>query len=225
MAVTLAWLTAQLQTVTPAVSSVPSSAQYTECIAEAIADLSQRKPITKITTLSIVSGTATYALPSDFLRVIALEGLVGESRTLVTATGLVALGEGYTEHYNVYGGNLVFTPTPAYTASRKLMYAAQHVLDDNDSYPDLSTEDARIALLKAQALALQARAYNLFATGYSYTIGDVHEDLGAPVKALESRAAELEKRYLDALKAAIGPVGRRNRGSIWYGPYEHENVE
>lgn len=225
MSTSLAWLVSRLKLAVPAVDGNPNDAQYEECVSEAVADLGQRKPSRKIVTLAVVSGTAAYALPADFIRMTAFEKLEGDNSVLVTATGLVDLGGGLSETYSIAGQTLTITPTPGYTAERQVMYAAGHVLDTTDSYPDLSAEDARLALVKAQALVLGVWQNSLLAGAYSYRIGDVQEDRGGQIRLIEVRSAALERTYLDGIRQALGPVGSRNRGSIWNGPYGSRDTD
>src|SRR4051812_19286525 len=72
MSITLASLVARLEADVPAVSSVPSADQYSQAVKDAVADLSRRASVTRVSTLTIVAGTASYALPSDFQRLIRL---------------------------------------------------------------------------------------------------------------------------------------------------------
>ena len=78
MSIALSALVSRLQSDVPARNDLPSSAQYEQAIKDAVSDYSGRRPLRKLTTLSIVSGTSTYDLPDDFLKVIRLESLLSQ---------------------------------------------------------------------------------------------------------------------------------------------------
>lgn len=225
MSTTLAALVARLTLTVPAVNSVPTTTQYEQCCEDAVADLSRRKPLQKLATLSIVAGTATYSLPTDFIRLASLEG-VGRNggNTLVTSQGLVAFGTDFVETYAIRGQTIVFSPTPAYTVQRRLWYAAAHVLDETETYADLTPEDAQLALLKAAALAWDVRAAALVASAYSFTIGQWSENHGPQVQLLQKQSETLTQQYETAVKQAVGPLGTRGRGNVWYAPRSWEDA-
>ena len=52
-----------------------------------MADYGERRPNQKVTTISVVSGTASYALPADFLREIQFEPLTGMDGVLISSIG------------------------------------------------------------------------------------------------------------------------------------------
>ena len=206
-------LVAQLQADVPARGGVPSTAQYERAVKEAVADFSRRRPMTLITTLAIVGGTASYALPDDFLFVIKLDDFTALDGIIHTATGIVPLASDWNERYTVNGRTMTFTPTPNYTLARRLCYAAGHVLDESDVYPYLTDEDAGILLLKAQAIALrkQALAAVTAATGeiVEYAIGDERVKKSSPSERLSAAASSLEAQYLAAVQP--GATGSRAR--------------
>jgi hypothetical protein len=127
----------------------------------------------KLTTLSIVSGTATYDLPDDFLRVISLESLWSPDNVLVSDSGLVPVSATYEERHYVVNGGITFDPTPTYTTSRDLWYAAGYVLDSREEYDELDEEGAEIVMLKARAIALGMQASAMASDILSYQVGDV----------------------------------------------------
>lgn len=226
MSTALAWLVSRLQTALPPAGGVPSPAGYQQCCEEAVDDLSRRKPLQRQSTLSIVSGTATYDLPSDFMRLASMERVgASGSETLVTSAGLVAFGSDFVEVYTIAGQQITFSPAPAYTATRRIWYAARHVLDSANAYPYLTTDDARLALLKARALACDMKAGALLAGAYSWHIGEVGEDHGGQLRLVQQAAETLTAQYKAALKAAVGPVGTRGRGSVWSGPVTFEDID
>lgn len=207
MSVSLATLVARLTALVPASNSIPSSAQYQQCVEDAVADFSLRKPNRKVATISVVSGTATYALPSDFVREIDFELLIAMAdNLLITATGLIPLDADFDEYYTYAGGNLTIYPTPTYTADRDLHYASGHVLNNSNAYPDISAMDATIVMLYAQALALGIQANVAAQSGWKYQIGDEMVDKSGLGSKLREQASHLQKQYEDAIAKAAGSV-------------------
>lgn len=213
MSVALNDLIARLQADVPARGGVPSTAQYEYAVKDAVADFARRCPMTLITTLAIVSGTASYELPDDFLFLIKLDDFTARDGIIHTATGIVPLSSDWNERYTVNGLTITFTPTPSYTLERILRYAAGHVLNESDVYPYLTDEDAGIVLLKAQAIALrkQALAAVTASTGeiVEYAIGDERVKKSSPSERLSAAASSLEAAYLAAVQH--GATGARAR--------------
>ena len=217
MGIALSDLTARLQADIPARGGSPTSAQYIRAVEEAVADYSRRRPMTRYATIDVVSGTATYVLPDDFLFLIRLDPFAAQDGVIFTAGGLVpAAATNTMEHYTVNGLTITFTPTPSYTLERDLCYAAGHVLDDGE-YPYMTFEDTALLMLKAQALALRTQAFSLITSGtgeiVEYAIGDERVKKSSPSERLSAAASSLEDQYLQALQRAVGPAGARARYS------------
>ena len=210
MAVRLATLRVRLESDVPARDGIPEAEQYERAVRDAVADFSRRNPLRKLATLSIVNGTATYDLPSDFARVISLESLTGQDGVIISDSGLIPVSASYEERYYITGLEITFDPEPSYTVDRDLWYAAQYVLDSDDVYQDLTDYDAGIVLLKARALAKGMQEMGI-TTGdiLEYQIGDAKVKRGDLVKSLRSAREGLERQYLEAVAAAVGPVGMR----------------
>ena len=209
MAVSLSTLVSRLQSAVPARDGVPSTEQYEQCVKDAVADYSRRNPNQKVTTLNIISGTASYDLPSDFLFVIRLEALASVDDVIISHEGLIPISALYEERWTIAGRQITFSPTPTYNKSRTLWYAAGHVLNANSEYPDMTDEDASLLMLKAQALALQLQANAAAGNAWKYAIGDEQVDKTNQEKAIREQAAFLEREYLEAVRAAVGGVGMR----------------
>lgn len=209
MSISLATLTARLTAAVPAVNGLPTSAQYQQCVEDSLADLSERKPNQKIAVISIVSGTGSYTLPSDFVRLIALETLLATDGVLISDAGLMPVDAAWTELVTVAGLVLTITPTPTYTTTRRLHYAAGHVLDNSNAYPDLTAGAAGVALLMAQALALGIQANAAAPGGWKYQIGDELVDKGRVAAGIQERAAALWERYEATVGALTLPWGVR----------------
>jgi len=190
---------------------VPSAAQYERAVRDAVADYGRRNAMQGITTLSIVSGTASYDLPSDFVKVIRLESVTNVDGVIISDEGLVPVSATYEERWMVQGLTMTFWPTPTYTLSRDLWYVARHVLDTDAEYPNMTEEDAGVLMLKAQVLALTLQANAVAGNAWKYAIGDESVDKTGQVKALREQAGFLEGEYQKAVKAAVGAVGVRAR--------------
>ncbi len=193
------------------VSSEPAWDQYDRAVRDAVADYSRRRPNTKLYELSIVSGTATYTLPVDFLKVITLESLWSPDNVLVSDVGLVPVSATYEERHYIVNGEITLDPEPTYTTTRDLWYAAGHVLNSSDAYPDMTEEDAGMVLLKARAIALGMMAAAMASDILSYQVGDVRIEKGKTVEALREGAKALDEEYRERVAAAIGAVGLRGR--------------
>jgi hypothetical protein len=215
MSVAFGDLVARLQADIPARSSAPTAAQYMQAVEDAVADYSRRRSMTRFATLSIVSGTATYNLPSDFLSLIQLDPFTALEGVIHTAAGLVPTSLNSQEYHTVNGLTITFAPTPQYTMTRDYRYMAGHVLDGDDAYPYMTYEDAAIVMLKAQALALRLQAFSLITSGSGeiteYAIGDERVKKSSPSERLSAVASGLETQYLQALQRAVGTVGDRAR--------------
>jgi hypothetical protein len=209
MSVSLLELVNRLDDDVPARNSVPSSAQYEQAVKDAVAHYSSRRPLRKLATLSIVSGTATYDLPDDFLKVIRLESLLSQDSVIHSADGLVPVSATYEENYYIAGEQITFDPTPQYTVSRDLWYAAKHALDSNDAYPDMTEDDAGVLLLKAQARCLTLQANKAAQEAWQYAIGDERVNKEKLAEALRAQAKAVEQEYRDAVQSSVGPIGKR----------------
>lgn len=209
MSIALSRLVTDLASDVPQRSSVPDERQYERAVRAAVTDYGRRRPLRKLTTLSIVSGTAAYTLPDDFLKVIVLEALWSPDGVLVSSEGLIPVSQTYEERYYITGLTMTFDPTPQYTTTRDLWYAAGYVLGDDETYSDLTEEDAEIVLLKARANALRVQGNAIAGDILSYQIGDERVEKGKTVEALRGAAKGLEDEYKTRIAAAVGPVGSR----------------
>lgn len=211
MTIALSVLVARLTADVPSRNDVPSSEQYQRAVEDAVADYSQRKSLRRSFDLDVVSGTAAYDLPDDFLRLIDLEGWPStgsDDGVMITTTGIVPVSASYTETIEVEDGTLTIDPTPAYTLTRKMLYAAAHVLDGNDDYPLMTEADAAVILLRAQALALRMLANAAVQEAWKYSEGDESVDKTAMAKAMQEQAKILDDQYLADLKRAVGSIIR-----------------
>ena len=207
MAKTLADLISELQEDVPAVDGIPSEAQYERAVKEAVDEFSRRCGLEKNTELSIVSGTATYALPDDFLALIEIEDPFDhEGNIIMTATGIIPFSKlaPFEEEITIRDGQLTIYPTPSYTMTRFLEYKAAWALNDG-SYP-LTEAEARIVLLKAQSIALEKQANANASAGFKYSVGNMSVDKSGVADGYAKRAETLEKRFDQACEKYNGAV-------------------
>lgn len=202
MGVTLATMALRLERMAPALNAVPDD--YDQLVKDAVEQLSSDVPMTKTMSLAMVSGTAAYDLPADFRFLISLESLARPGGVIIGNGGLIPVSSTFEEHYDVEGNRIVFTPTPTYSLSRTLRYGAGHVLDGNESYPRLTENGARIALLYAQHLVLMAQANTVAPAGWKYQIGDEMVDKSGQAGKLREQADGLLKQYQAAVKPLKG---------------------
>jgi hypothetical protein len=201
VSISLATLVARLQAAVPARSDAPSEAQYELAVEDAVADYGARRPMQKTTDVAVVSGVASYALPDDFVKLIRFESLLAPGGVLNTPDGLIPVPAAFRERVMVQGERLALSPTPTYSATRRLWYGARHVLDESDVYPLMTETDARIVLLEAQALALGLQANSMAGSGWRYRIGDEEVDKSKLGAGLREQAQAKEAEYRAALEA------------------------
>jgi len=208
VSITLASLVSRLQIDVPVRHDVPTTAQYEQAVKDAVRDYSRRRPMERVATVEVTSGVADYALPADFVRLIALVGLPETEGVIHTPSGLVPMAESPREYWTIAGAVLTLHPTPQYNVTRQVRYAAGHILTEG-AYPDLTDDDVSILMLKAQSLVLraQARAAAIVGQMVEYQIGDERVKRESAASALTTAAKMAEADYEMALVRAIGPVG------------------
>lgn len=194
-----------------------SEATALQVVEDAVEQLSQDVPIQTSTTLSIVSGTATYDLPAEFLFLIELPALVSSDNVLLSDGGIIPMATAWEERWYVEGDSIRFEPTPSYTMVRTLRYAARHVLSDG-VWPRLSENAARIALLYGRYLALQQQASTLAEGGWRYKIGDEEIDKSRQGSAMLEQVNAALEGYRTAVRQlqSYGSV-HRVRQADWIG--------
>ena len=207
---TLAALKVILQSEVPAVNSVPTSDQYDQAIKDAVADFSRRCGKVKNSTLPVVSGTATYTLPSDFLQMIELESPFDpEHNVMITSSGIVPFNSitGFEEEVTIQGLSLTIYPTPEYTVSRFYEYKAGWVLSGGD-FVNLGDAETSIVMIKAKQLAKDKIKNSLASSGsMKYSFGAVSVDKGAALDQLDKDMFKLHGDYVEACKDYNGAVG------------------
>lgn len=188
MTILLTDLIAELQEDVPAVDGVPSVDQYENAVKDAVRAFGERCGVEQVGTLNIVSGTAAYDLPGDFIRLIAMSALTGVDGVIVSGGGLIPVPLDYEEKWTIRNGRITFYPTPQYTSARTFRYKAGWVLTASDDdypveeYAEMTEREARIVLLAAKSFATQKLANN--AGGEKYSLGAVSVDNSGSVEAL-----------------------------------------
>lgn len=204
----LADMVADLQEDVPAVDGVPSAGQYERAIKDAVAEFSRACGVEKNTTLSIVSGTASYNLPSDFLKMIEFDSPYDpEHNVMLTSTGIIAFGglTPFEEEITIRDGTLTIYPTPQYSMSRYLEYKAGWVLDGSDNYP-LTDDEVQIVMLKAKAIAFEKIANATSAASFKYSIGNMSVDKTGVGEGYRTRVNDFEARFEKACERYNGSV-------------------
>ncbi len=206
MAATLTALKAQLIANVPQSNSLPSATQYEAAVKEAVADFGRRCPVTKVATINVVTGTASYALPSDFVRLVqfpSLKQMAQQGGVLITGAGIIPLSNTYNERYAFRNGQLTIYPTPQYTMARYLSYAAGFPLA-TDTFTDLSDEEAAIALHKAGELILLVIADGVARQGWRYSLADESVDKTTLAANLRDQAKGEREVYDLAIASRAG---------------------
>lgn len=216
MSVALADLVDRLEADVPASGGRPSATQYENAIKDAVTDFNNRVGIRRRTSLTIVSGTATYTLPTDFHSLIEFSNLpTFNGSVAISSDGLIPLssGSGITvEEYEIVNGQITIYPTPGYGGTRYLWYRAGHYLNVSDAYPNMTEADVAIIMLKARANAWRYTAEGSF-EGMSYRFGSVQVDKKQQVNTMQERASKLEGEYNEAIEKRIGAITRQTQYS------------
>ena len=194
---TLAALKTILQSEVPAVSSIPPSDQYEQAIKDAVLEFSRRCGVGKWAELVIVSGTATYNLPADFLKMIMLESLIGIDGVIVSNSGLIPISADWEEEYVIVNKQITFVPTPQYSLTRDYKYKAGWVAAAGD-YTTLGDDEAQIVMIEAKSLATEKIANKAAsAGGMKYSLGAVSVDKGTGTEELSTKVKKLHDRFVE----------------------------
>lgn len=205
MSKTLADLKTLLESEVPAVNSVPTSAQYERAIKDAVTAFSRKCGLSKFADIDIVSGTATYALEDDFIKMIYLEALTNVDDLIISSSGLIPLSSDWDEEYSIAGGQITFTPTPTYTLTRDYKYKAAWILDGSDIYQTMGDQEAEIIMLMAKSIAYEKQEMALAASGgMKYSLGAVSVDKGSGSESLGKKVGSLKDDFDDACDAYNG---------------------
>jgi len=208
MSILLSDLVEQLQADIPAQGGVPGAEQYESAVLTAVVDFGNRAGRLKRASLNIISGTAVYDLPADFLKMVKLFSLTALNGIINTPSGLIPVSDAFQEEYFIAGGQINFYPTPAYNLAREYRYKAGFALTGTGAsraYADMTQVEADIVMLSAQARATK-KIENAAGGGVSYRQGDVSVDTTGAAAALRASSDRLNTDYLAAVDAYIGTV-------------------
>ena len=215
MSILLSDLVERLAADVPAEDSIPSNTQYENAVIDAVRDFSERCGLMQIATLNIVPGTATYDLPADYLKMIALESFASADGVLISAQGLIPISANWEEQHTIRNGQITFYPTPTFTMAREMRYKAAWIgtdIEADDSvaadteYETMSEREARIVLLKAQANAIGKQANALSGQTLKYSLGAVSVDKGSTVEEKRRKVESFDDDYLAACDKYNGQV-------------------
>jgi hypothetical protein len=195
---TLDELVALVQLEVPAADSVPSNDQYERAVKDAVIDFSRRCGLEKFGQLAIISGTATYSLPDDFLKMILLESLENPNGIIISDNGLIPVEANWDEKHTIINKQITFKPTPGYTLTRDYRYKAGWIFDSEENLLGAGDEEIQIILLKAAAICFQKQANADAGSMSKYSLGAVSVELGSPADSKVTDAGSKEKEYLAA---------------------------
>jgi len=196
-------MVSQLQSEIPAVDGAPTTAQYNQAVKDAVMDFSRRCGLVKIASLAIVSGTATYALATDFLKLISMDALVGMDGVIVSNNGLIPLSKDFEEEWTIVNKQVTFYPTPAYSMTRYYKYKAAWVAVSDD-YTTLGDDEVQIVLLRAKSIASGKIANAQAGDSIKYTFGAVSEDLSDSSDATRNEAQSFDTDFEEACEVYNG---------------------
>lgn len=203
MAMDLIELVRRLQADVPARGGIPSHEQAERLVKQAVADYGDLAPTTKRLTLNLVTGTATYNLPADFVRLMRLERAIDVvGGVSISAAGIVPVNLDEDEEWFVSNNQITFYPTPQFNDTRILYYAAGFSLASG-TYAEMDERQAGRVLLKAQALALQIQANKAAQDAWQYDTGNERVNKERLAEALRKQANDLERQYKEEV-AALG---------------------
>jgi hypothetical protein len=209
-------LVAKLELDVPAEDGVPTETQYENAVIDAVRDFSELCGVMQIGTLNIISGTATYDLPADFLRLINLFTLGGEGVIYNANSQIIPLNGSFCERHTIRNGQITFYPIPRYSAARDFSYKAAWIGTDIEAegseaadveYETMGEREARIVLMKAKALALTKKVNAQEGSGLKYSFGAVSEDLSGSSDSWGKDAKTAEAEYLAACEKYNGQYG------------------
>lgn len=209
---TFSSLVSRLQSAVAARNGVPSEAQYSQAVKDAVSDYSRRNPLRRVGTLSIVPGQAAYDLPADFCKMIRLLSLTSPQGIINTPSGLIPVDANWSEKWTVTGRKITFYPTPTYSLARDFEYAATYLLGSSagqEAYTDMTEEVEALVLMKAQAITMMLQASAAAREAWSYQIGDERVSKEKLSSELRAQANEIEAQYIVAVSMQIGPLGGR----------------
>lgn len=193
----LAELMERLSGAVPTRNGIPSAEQRQAALFEGVDALNRRAPRTKIASLAIVAGQASYTLPADLILLIKIDSLAMPDGIFISDQGLIPLPPGgWSEQYTIIGQTITFYPTPGYSTTRQITYAAGHILDEDDQFAEMSKAEAGAVLLHAEAACLTLQANAAAQKAWSYQLGDERVSMERLSAELREQARELERQFI-----------------------------
>jgi hypothetical protein len=191
---TLEQIVARLQEEVAAVDDVPSTAQFQQAVKDAVLDFSRRCGLEKFGELTIVSGTATYVLPDDFMKLIMLESLENPDGIIISDRGLIPVSANWEERYVIVNKQITFKPTPAYSLTRDYRYKSAWIFV-SDELQDAGEDEIQIILLKAASICFQKQSNASAGAMKKYSLGAVSVELDSTSASNVSDAEARQKEY------------------------------
>ncbi len=189
----------------PARNGVPTADQYERAVSKGVAELARQAGPVKVTTLSIISGTAAYTLPSDYIGMVSLAKLTNPGGVIVSGATLIPVPSTLSERYTISGGTITFYPTPTYTLDRQLVYRGGWTLDEGDY--DFDEAEAELVLLHGAATALLWQAWAAAQEAWEYQIGDERVSKRTLSQEIEARAKAAMAEFKAGLLTYRGGSG------------------
>jgi hypothetical protein len=184
------------------VDGTPTTAQYTQAIKDAVADFSRRCGLTKVGSISVVAGDATYDLPADFMKLVSMDALVGSGGVIMSAQGLIPVPMEWEETWTISNKDITFYPTPTYALTRYFKYKAAWILtgsSGSETFADLGDNEKDIVLLKAKGISYEKLSNSISSNGVmKYSFGAVSEDLSGNVESYQKRIYASHGEYVGA---------------------------
>lgn len=196
----------------PAEDGVPSVTQYQNAVRDAIRDFSERCGLEQVSTIQIVSGTATYDLPSDFVSLISFPKFASFGGVIHTEEGMIPIGDAtlWVERHSIRNGQITLFPVPRYRLLRQIRYKAAWIAtaiegdSGDEDFETLGEREARIVLLKAKSIAMNKLSNAQAGSAIKYSFGAVSEELDGGAESTQSTAELMENEYLEACKLYNG---------------------
>lgn len=180
----------------PVRDGIPSAEQRQAALFDGLDALNRRAPRTKIVSVAVVAGQDIYTLPADFILLIKIDNLATPEGILISDYGLIPIpASGQTEEYTISGQTITFYPTPAYNTTRRITYAAGHIMGEDDEFTEMSRAEGAAILLHAQAACLTLQANAAAQKAWQYQLGDERVSMERLSAELREQARELERQF------------------------------
>ena len=208
MSISLTNLVVRLQGAITERNGIPSD--YAQIMRDSITFFNARVTRSKVFTLSMVANTATYALPSDFIKIIQVASLNNPSGVILSQQGIIPVNAlTWKERFTIAGNTISFYPVPQYALARDIIYAAGFVLDNSQIYADMTEQEAVVILEKAQELALLMQSNEAAKEAWNYSIGDESVNKTQLVQQLREQAKVHHNAFELATAATNAAHGTR----------------